>query len=1225
MQELSAVHSLPGISHCIRLHCGLGPCRISFLSTTLERRFLRRRTNCAPADSNALVAWRARGNIAILKSPRPTLRIQGEHEMTECSSTSELNAFVNGDLLIAQHDAVALHVSQCESCQRRLDSISTCPLLESYSDSVAKRAEVELRSGQTTNDAWNEAIAERLSRGIQQQLASGGDTESELPPEIPGCKIDGVLGRGGMGTVYRAWQTRLERWVAVKTLKSASALSKQATIRFAREVAAVGRLHHPGIVTAYDANEYNGVHYLLMEYVDGENLSQVLSRVGPFRIPDASEIIRQIAEALQYGHIHNLIHRDVKPSNIMLTTDGRVKLLDLGLARFQTPRGGADDDMTQVGQMMGTVDYMAPEQGEHGTVDIRADVFGLGATWFKLLTGVAPLQTLESVSTMQKIAALASGRLPSVGEHRDGLPKALTSIVDKMLAHKASDRFATPGDVAAVVEDFCVGHALRQLIRSPGDDESASDEKAETISPLGADVSTSELIPPEKTAFADKSNTTSNLSDNPLSSVQQASVGNRGWRATMLSMLGLVILLVAGVTFRFATDGGEIRINSFDSDIEVEVLHNGQPSAVVSASQLNNYTWYRSGDYEIRLRGDADRIQISGNRFTITRGSQNVVTIERIEQPAIANTNGVSNSPTPNSITDPSVRPPSAVDGEIARAREFAEHLVSRHVTVDVNFDLVGHNGPVGSCSQLPLPDRPFRIYKVVFNEGSTIQDVQYVANAGVEVEAVSFGKVSSHLVDEGLSLIADGLPSMHTLGVPVLDESGVTADRYVPSISKMKNLVMLTTNLAPAPNSQETQAATLRWCKVIADLPQVRFAAIENPVSAQGLRMLAKSDSITTVAIDASRLSDNDLKTFATFPNLINIVILRPALVTQSGLEHLAAVPGLQNLTFDQSPPPLKPKLAELARNHPQIEVNFSRPSGEIIPIHGDNPKDDNATSLASTEWSEPTYLHIPGLEDLVGHPAISGDGNTIVFESNCDRGVGGLDLWITQRPSADDSFSVATNLGTAVNFAGVDASPCLSTDGLTLIFASKRGRHDKNSDLWISRRDSVNAPFGKAEWMDAGINSDSNATDPRLSFDGLSLFFVSKRRGGVGGSDIWVAHRPSTNDRFSAPENMGDRINSEYTDRFPFLSPDSLELWFSSNRPGGLGERDLWVARRNSPEDQFGTPQHIETGLNSVFQEDSPSMTADGRTLFFESNRPVLPGGHHGLEHIWMSSRQR
>ena len=191
----------------------------------------------------------------------------------------------------------------------------------------------------------------------------------------------------------------------------------------------------------------------------------------------------------------------------------------------------------------------------------------------------------------------------------------------------------------------------------------------------------------------------------------------------------------------------------------------------------------------------------------------------------------------------------------------------------------------------------------------------------------------------------------MHTLGVPVLDESGATADRYMPSISNMKNLVMLTTILASDPNSKETQQATLRWCKVTADLPQVRFAAIENPIPAHGLRMLAKSDSITTVAIDASRLSDNDLKTFATFPNLINIVILRPMLVTQLGLEYHVAVPDLKNLTFDHTPPLLRAELAELAREHPQIEVNFSPSLGETTPIHEEIPKDVNATSPARNE----------------------------------------------------------------------------------------------------------------------------------------------------------------------------------------------------------------------------------------------------------------------------------
>jgi serine/threonine protein kinase len=193
-------------------------------------------------------------------------------------------------------------------------------------------------------------------------------------------KLLAELGKGGMGTVYRALHTKLDREVALKILPAERTKDPEAVDRFQREMKAVGKLEHPHIVRATDAGEQDGTHFLVMEYVEGLDLSELVQVIGPLPVADACEVIRQAAVGLQAAHEHGMVHRDIKPSNLMLAANGRVKILDLGLALLDPQRGDVDDegggrDLTSDGQIMGTFDYMAPEQaGDSHGVDIRADI-----------------------------------------------------------------------------------------------------------------------------------------------------------------------------------------------------------------------------------------------------------------------------------------------------------------------------------------------------------------------------------------------------------------------------------------------------------------------------------------------------------------------------------------------------------------------------------------------------------------------------------------------------------------------------------------------------------------------------------------------------------------------------------------------------------------------------------------------------------------------------------
>lgn len=234
-----------------------------------------------------------------------------------------------------------------------------------------------------------------------------------------------VLGEGGMGQVFRARHTSLNKVVAVKVIRSNGSATKAQVARFQREMQAIGQLDHPNIIRALDAGQVDGISYLSMEFVDGTDLAKVILKNGSLNTADAAEIIRQIAEGLHYAHQRGLIHRDIKPSNLMLARDSigdvGVKILDLGLALIEI-EAGADERLTDAGHALGTLRFMSPEQAEdtHG-VDYRADIYSLGVTAYQLLTRTIPFSLEQYGSPAKFLRALTSADAPSVETHRAGL------------------------------------------------------------------------------------------------------------------------------------------------------------------------------------------------------------------------------------------------------------------------------------------------------------------------------------------------------------------------------------------------------------------------------------------------------------------------------------------------------------------------------------------------------------------------------------------------------------------------------------------------------------------------------------------------------------------------------------------------------------------------------------------------------------------------------------
>ena len=244
------------------------------------------------------------------------------------------------------------------------------------------------------------------------------------------------------------------RRVALKVLPLTQAHDPVSLQRFYREARAVARLDHPNIVRAHDLDCEGNVHFLVLEYIDGCNLHDFVRKNGPMAPARAAQYLRQATMGLQHAHEQGLVHRDIKPSNLLLDRVGVVKMLDLGLARFFGEENSPFVEQFEQGFVIGTADYIAPEQALDSQVDIRADLYSLGCTMYYLLTGQSPF---PSGSSAQKMLWHQVRMAKPIASFRSDVPDALQGILARLMAKERDRRYQTPADLAEALADFAPG------------------------------------------------------------------------------------------------------------------------------------------------------------------------------------------------------------------------------------------------------------------------------------------------------------------------------------------------------------------------------------------------------------------------------------------------------------------------------------------------------------------------------------------------------------------------------------------------------------------------------------------------------------------------------------------------------------------------------------------------------------------------------------------------
>lgn len=513
--------------------------------------------------------------------------------MMKCNDHS-LEALLDADDDASGVRGVVQHVESCEHCQNRLGQLAAeadewreARKWLSDADSADGQDDAERawhRHPRRRATAWTEAMASKL-------LAP--PSHPEMLGRIGRYEVERLIGAGGMGIVFKAFDSELNRPVAVKVLAPHLAGSGAARSRFAREARAAAAVVDEHVVAIHNVETDGESPFLVMQYVPGESLQTRIDRSGPLEVCEILRIGMQTAKGLAAAHAQGLIHRDVKPSNILVESSvDRALLTDFGLAR-----AGDDASLTQTGYHPGTPQFMSPEQARGESVDQRSDLFSLGSVLYTMCTARTPFRAETSYGVLRRITDTDPR---PIREINPDVPEWLCAIIAKLMAKGPEDRFDSAAEVADLLED-CLAH-VQQPTTVPLPESARQLPVAEL-----ANSSDSAGVPKVSASFA---------------------IGRRSKWLTGLAAFCFAIVL-AGIVIVLELNKGTLKIESDVDDVPIKIMQGDEVVENLTVTKDAAYVRIAAGRYVVEIGGGVDGLEVKNDIVNLQRGGQEVVRIVR--------------------------------------------------------------------------------------------------------------------------------------------------------------------------------------------------------------------------------------------------------------------------------------------------------------------------------------------------------------------------------------------------------------------------------------------------------------------------------------------------------------------------------------------------------------------------------------------------------------------
>ncbi len=1132
------------------------------------------------------------------------------HLEAACAGNPELLASVQS--LLASHDSPSLFL-QTPAVQQLVDG------------SVGNVANTILfGGGSTANEGADSATPAPHGPDAMTDNVEDGEDEIPLgylqPSDKPGVlgrlghyEILEVLGRGAFGIVLKAFDEKLQRVVAIKVLAPAMAATSPARKRFLREARSSAAVRHEHVVNIH-AVEEQPIPYLVMEYIPGQTLQQRLDEKGPLDIPDVLRLGRQMAEGLAAAAAKGLIHRDIKPGNILLEAGvhERVKITDFGLAR------AADDaSMTQSGVIAGTPMYMAPEQTLGSTLDPRADLFSLGSVLYQMVSGRAPFRAASTLAVLKRVAEDTPRPIKEIIPET---PQWLCDIITKLHAKNPDDRFQTAEEVAEVLahceaqlknnarlQDFSKIPRVRSASSSGRWKWAAAVAVLLSLSALTEVAGITRLF---RTGAPERAADLEATPAEPLDAVPAKADGFvalfngkdlTGWKAHPAAPGHWEVkdgILIGsdrrGVLFSERGD-----FSNFHLRIEARINSRGD-----SGIFLRTGFGIRQGkeEWQVALPGG---YEVDINKTTYSRKTGSVLALQRDAPPRVL---GLA-------ADDSLTQPDEWFTLEIIAEQNRFITKVNGHTTANcsdpLRSDASGH-----IALQLWHPTTRVQFRKIEIKELPSEPSAapglplrQFASDEWIDViplidpqldkwDMRQTGK-NEWRIEQGELFVGGGDDKLNKLLLP-LDSDFQPSFECELEFTRRKGSFAFNLNFPAAEGDTPLSI----------DSPFRRGIFLRH--GEKGILSITNVSPIetgkrTTLRVEVRHLQDGDRVTvwnnetqLGTWTGDRNEL----ASINNEGYPHnrrlsLFGIGAGNEIVFHR----IRVRMLDGGT------ADSLRPV-PVVPSSGWHGSSADILTSAEYEWTKPVNLG-PNVNSAEHDTDlwISADELRLLFSSDRPGGAGSHDLWECRRSRVDEAWSAAVNLGEPVNSGSFDVDPQLSADGRTLVFVSTRNDNTVGEmDLWLATRESADAAWNKPVNLGPRINSPQIERHPVLSPDGLQLIFASNRDGRSWGP--WTTSRNSVDEEWSVPvqhPGVPSPINQ-------LLAAQNIYLF-----EGTLRDDTCGLAHWNSVNKTWEGEHRFPPPINDGSGNGSPYYVPSSRSLYFESNRS---GGQGGAD-LWMSRR--